>query len=124
MSNNTPALASVLDLINNSATDPETAASEAVVGFSVVYPLGVLARMLVLAIAIRFWQVDFADEAYRLRKQYPIAQDLQYRTIEITKTAVTNQTLRQLQREHDWDVLFGRLYRDGGSEFDQQRYPF
>ncbi|MBE2224589.1 MAG: transporter, partial [Anaerolineae bacterium] len=54
MSNNTPALASVLDLISNSFPDPETAASEAVVGFSVVYPLGVLARMLVLAAVLRF----------------------------------------------------------------------
>ena len=111
MSNNTPALASVLDLINNSFADPETAASEAVVGFSVVYPLGVLARIMVLGFILRFWKVDFAGEAYRLRKQYPIAQDLQYRTIEVTQSAITNQTLRQLQREHDWDVLFGRLYR-------------
>ncbi|MCZ7672604.1 MAG: hypothetical protein M5U34_38530 [Chloroflexi bacterium] len=74
MSNNTPALASVLDLISSSAADPEKAASEAVVGFSVVYPLGVFARMLVLAFILRIWQVDFAGEAYRLRKQYPIAK--------------------------------------------------
>jgi putative transport protein len=111
MSNNTPALASVLDLINNSSPDPATAASEAVVGFSVVYPLGVFARMLVLAAILRFWQVDFAGEAYSLRKQYPIAQDLQYRTIDVTQAAITQQPMRQLQREHEWDVLFGRLYR-------------
>ncbi|MFO7679970.1 MAG: TrkA C-terminal domain-containing protein [Chloroflexota bacterium] len=111
MSNNTPALASVLDLINNSSPDPATAASEAVVGFSVVYPLGVFARMLVLAAILRFWQVDFAGEAYSLRKQYPIAQDLQYRTIEVTQAAITQQPMRQLQREYEWDVLFGRLYR-------------
>lgn len=113
LSNNTPALASVLDLINNSAVDPQTAVSEAVVGFSVVYPLGVFVRMLVLALVLRFWQIDFAGEAYSLRKQYPIAQDLQYRTIEVTQNEITNSTLRQLQREHAWDVLFGRLYREG-----------
>ena len=111
MANNTPALASVLDLIGNSSANPEIAASEAVVGFSVVYPLGVLARMLVLAAIFRFWRVDFAAEAYRLRKQYPVAQDLRYRTIEVTRPDATEQALRQLQREHDWDVLFGRLYR-------------
>jgi len=111
MSNNTPALASVLDLINNTAVDPETAASQAVVGFSVVYPLGVLARMFVLGVALRLWKIDFKGEAYRLRKQYPIAQDLRYRTIEVIHPTVIGQTLRQLQREYEWDVLFGRLYR-------------
>jgi putative transport protein len=111
MSNNTPALASVLDLISNSFADPEVAASEAVVGFSVVYPLGVLARMMVLAFILRFWKIDFAGEAYALRKQYPIAQDFEYCTIDVTQTAVMNVPLRQLQRDHEWDVLFGRLYR-------------
>jgi putative transport protein len=111
MSNNTPALASVLDLINNSSADPEVPLSEAAVGFSVVYPLGVLARMLVLAFILRLWRVDFAAEAYRLRKQYPIAQDLRYRTIEVVQAGITEQPLRQLRRDHDWDVLFGRLYR-------------
>jgi putative transport protein len=107
MSNNTPALASVLDLISNSFPDPEAAASEAVVGFSVVYPLGVLARMLVL----RFWKIDFAGEAYSLRKQYPIAQDFEYCTIDVTQESIVDVPFRQLQREHSWDVLFGRLYR-------------
>jgi putative transport protein len=111
MSNNTPALASVLDLISNSFPDPEAAASEAVVGFSVVYPLGVLARMLVLAAVLRLWKIDFAGEAYSLRKEYPIAQDLQYCTINVTQEDMVETPLRQLQRNHSWDVLFGRLYR-------------
>ncbi len=110
MSNNTPALASVLDLIGQRGGSA-TAVSDAVVGFSVVYPLGVLARMLVLAVVLRLWPVDFADEAYRLRHQYPIARDLQYCTIEVTKGEMTERPLRQLRREHAWDVLFGRLYR-------------
>lgn len=111
MSNNTPALASVLDLINSNSANPETAASEAVVGFSVTYPLGVLGRILVLAFMLRFMRVNFDAEAYSLRKQYPIAQDLQYRTIEVTREKSTAQTLREMRLEQDWDVLFGRLYR-------------
>jgi putative transport protein len=114
MSNNTPALASVLDLINSNSPNPETAASEAVVGFSVAYPLGVLARILVLAFMLRFLEVDFDAEAYNLRKQYPIAQDLRYRTIEVTREESTGQTLQDLRRDHPhWEVLFGRLYRHG-----------
>lgn len=111
MSNNTPALASVLELINNNSIDPETAAAEAVVGFSVAYPMGVLVRILVLALMLRLWRVDFGAEAYRLRKQYPIAQDLQYRTIEVTREESAGQSVSRLQAEKGWDVLFGRLYR-------------
>lgn len=110
MSNNTPALASVLDLIGQRG-GPATAVADTVVGFSVVYPLGVLARMLVLAVVLRIWPVDFAGEAYRLRHQYPIARDLQYCTVDVTKAEITERPLRQLRREHEWDVLFGRLYR-------------
>ena len=111
LSNNTPALASVLDLISQRAANPETAASDAAVGFSVVYPLGVLARIMILAFTLRVWHISFADEANKLRQQYPIARNLQYRTIDITQPRMTTQPLRQLQREHRWDVLFGRLYR-------------
>ena len=112
MSNNTPALASILDLINSNSVDPETIASEAVVGFSLTYPLGVLARIMVLAAVLRLWRIDFRAEAYRLRKQYPVAQDLQYRTIMVTREGASGQTLQEMQREHDWEVLFGRLYRE------------
>ncbi|MEZ4647085.1 MAG: TrkA C-terminal domain-containing protein, partial [Chloroflexota bacterium] len=111
LSNNTPALASVLDFVHNELPQPDTAVSAAVVGFSVVYPMGVLGRMLVLAITQRLWRIDYAAEAYKLRKEYPIAQDLQYRTIAITHPEVMNVPLRQLQRTHEWDVVFGRIYR-------------
>jgi putative transport protein len=60
---------------------------------------------------LRFMRVNFDAEAHRLRKQYPIAQDLQYRTIEVLRKESVEHTLAQMQREHDWDVLFGRLYR-------------
>ncbi len=111
MSNNTPALASVLDLIDGTNVDPEAIASEAVVGFSLTYPLGVLVRIMVLAAVLRLWPIDFKAEAYRLRRQYPVAQDLKYRTIEVIQAAAVGQTLQEMQREQDWDVLFGRLYR-------------
>ncbi len=111
ISNNTPALASVLDLINSNSADPEAVASEAVVGFSLTYPLGVLARIMVLAAVLRLWRIDFGAEAHRLRKQYPVAQDLRYRTIVVSRAEALQQSLQEMQSDHDWDVLFGRLYR-------------
>jgi putative transport protein len=109
--NNTPALASVLDFLQMNLEQPAAAQAAAVVGFSVVYPMGVLGRMAVLALTMRWWRVDFAAEAYSLRKTYPVAQELGYRTIVVRQTAVLHTPLRQLQQQHDWDVLFGRLYR-------------
>lgn len=115
LSNNTPALASVLDFLQGSgggtAVTPATAVTQAVVGFSVVYPMAVLGRMVVLSITQRIWNIDYDAEAYALRKQYPIAEDLQYRTITITRQEALDKPLRQLQREHDFDVVFGRIYR-------------
>ncbi len=117
LSNNTPALAAVLDFLqgnfaqSETAVTPATAVSQVVVGFSVVYPMAVLGRMIVLSITQRMWQIDYDAEAYALRKQYPIAQDLQYRTIAITRPEATDIPMRQLQRDHDFDVVFGRIYR-------------
>lgn len=110
-SNNTPALASVLDFLQLNLAQPDGALAGAVVGFSVVYPMGVLGRMVVLAITMRWWRIDFAAEAYSLRKMYPVAQELGYRTIVVRETAVLHTPLHQLQEQHGWDVLFGRLYR-------------
>ena len=109
--NNTPALASVLDYLQVNLPQPDVALAEAVVGFSVVYPMGVLGRMLVIAITLRLWRVDFKAEAHSPRKADPMAQELGYRTITVTETAVTLLPFRQLQREHNWDALFGRIYR-------------
>lgn len=114
MSNNTPALAAVLDLVQRQSVDWQAGSSQAVVGFSVVYPLGVLGRILVLAAVLRVSRMDFAGEAHRLRKQYPVAQDLRYRTVQVTQDEAIGEPLRLLQELHGWDVLFGRLYRSDG----------
>ncbi|KAA3664606.1 MAG: transporter [Chloroflexi bacterium] len=114
MSNSSPALASLLDYVTTNVTPTlaDTAVSETVVGFSIIYPVGVLGRMLLIVVTKKMWRIDFAAEAFALRKQYPIAQELSYRTIKITQTAVTDHPLRELQRDHEWDVVFGRIYRE------------
>lgn len=111
LATNTPALASVLSYLQNALPAADTAVSAAVVGFSVVYPMGVLGRMLVLALAARRWRIDFDAEAYALRHQYPIAQNLGYRTIIVSRPEAIDAPLRQLQRQQQWDVVFGRIYR-------------
>ncbi|MFO7539957.1 MAG: TrkA C-terminal domain-containing protein [Chloroflexota bacterium] len=115
-STNTAALAGVLDYINNSlpAAAAEPGIAQTVVGFSIVYPLGVLGRMVAISLMQRWWQIDYAAEADRLRDQYPIGQELGYCTIEITQPAVVGTPFRRLRRDQEWQaIVFGRIYRQG-----------
>ncbi|HSH01248.1 MAG TPA: TrkA C-terminal domain-containing protein [Anaerolineae bacterium] len=118
MGNNTPALASTLDYINRVLPVGERggAVAAAVVGFSVVYPLGVVGRMLVLVLAGWWWEIDYEGEAYALRKQYPVAEALQYRTVVVTKEEIGERPLRHWQAKYDWEVIFGRVYRAAAIE--------
>jgi putative transport protein len=115
-STNTPALAGVLDYLNNTLP-PDSARvgiAQTVVGFSIVYPLGVLGRMVAIAVTQRWWRIDYQAEADALRDQYPIGQELGYCTIEISQPAVVDTPFHVLRREHGWDeVVFGRIYRNG-----------
>lgn len=115
-STNTPALAGVLDYINNtqSVAQPALGIAQTVVGFSIVYPLGVVGRMAAILLTRRWWRIDYEAEADALRDQYPIGQELGYGTIEVTNTAVINTPFYALRREHGWHTaVFGRIYRQG-----------
>ena len=112
---NTAALAGILDLINTNqpASQATDALAQAVIGYSLAYPIGVLGRILVLAVLIRIFKVDFAQEAYDTRHIYPIQQEIVSRAIRITASGVTGRPLRELRRTHGIDLVFGRLVRDG-----------
>ena len=110
---NTPALAGVLDIIETTLTgrihDQEVA--RVVIGYSLSYPIGVVGRMVSLALAQRFWRVDFAAEAEALKEEFPVARTIVNRSIKVTNAEATGRSLRDLKRVHRWNVLFGRLSR-------------
>lgn len=110
---NTPALAAVLDIIETTLSGQvhtrETA--NVVIGYSLSYPIGVVGRMVSLAMAQRFWQVDFEAEAEALKEEFPVARTIVNRSIKVTNPAATGRPLRDLKRLNGWNVLFGRLAR-------------
>jgi len=112
---NTAALAGLLDMI--SAQIPADRATDAVaataVAFAVGYPLGVMGRIVVITWLQHLWRIDFAAEAQAVRDTYPIAQEIIDQAVEITQPQMTGVLLRELQRLNDWDVVFGRLWREG-----------
>ena len=111
---NTAALAGLLDVIanNNDAVSAAQLTKEAVVGFSLSYPMGVLGVMIAVAVIERLLRIDYKGEAETLRKSYPIEQDMQNLTIRVTTDDYSNRQLRDLMLEKKWEVVFGRVMRN------------
>lgn len=110
---NTPALASVIDHINNTNGSNAAALSNAaVIGYSLSYPMGVLGGIFSIIIMEKLLKVDYAKEKKALRKEYPLETHLSSAAIKITNKELTGHTLRDLQKRYHWDVVFSRLIRD------------
>jgi len=111
---NTPALAGVIDYINNCFGNAgQEMISDAVVGYSFSYPMGVMGGIIVILIMEKLLKIDYSAEKKALRKDYPVESFLSSATVEITQKDVSGQTVRDLLKRYDWDVVFGRIYKAG-----------
>lgn len=110
---NTPALAAVVDFVRGNVPEAlrEQMLAEPVVGYSITYPMGVVAVILAIALAQRLWRVDYAAEA-RALPEFATHRRLQTRTVEVTRPEATRKTISELTTEQNWDVVFARLKRD------------
>lgn len=117
-STNTPALAGLLDTISKSETGGIMALmqQQAVVGYSLSYPMGVLGVMLAISIMIRFFKVDLKKEQELLEKEYPIGRGIDSKSIVVQNSAIADRSLRELIRQYKWKVVFGRT-RQGEEVF-------
>lgn len=108
---NTPALASVLDYLQNYATPTNSLLlAEPVVGYSLTYPMGVIAMILAISLVERLWKVDYTREARSLPESQ-LGKALQNRTIRVTHPEATEATIGEFIHRLGWDVVFGRLQR-------------
>lgn len=113
---NTPALAAQLEYLKAYAPDAtlQQTLAEPVVGYSVAYPMGVLGVILAIATAQRIWRVDYRAEADRAADiSYAAPRPLRNQTVRVTRPAATDRAIHDLARDQRWDVVFGRLLRDG-----------
>ncbi len=99
---NTPSLAATLETLQHHAN--EAAIAQAVLGYSMAYPMGVLGTLLVLMVTQKLWKADF--EATGKEASAPVLANC---TVEITNPEITNTLVSELVRQHKWDVVFGRL---------------
>ncbi len=111
---NTPALAGVVDYINNCfGTGGKELIDDAVMGYTFSYPMGVMGGILSIIVMEKLLKVDYESERKALRKTYPIDRFLSSATIKITNPKVINRQLRDLLESYNWNIAFGRLYQDG-----------
>ncbi len=114
---NTPALAGVLDYIaehpGSGPLDDMLAAP--VVTYSITYPMGVFGAIVAIAFFHRRWNIDLAADAERAKTAgfEGIGARLRSVTIEVTNPAASDATVEQLTNSHQWELIFGRLHREG-----------
>jgi len=110
---NTPALAGVLDVINNAfgSAEAEDLTKQAVLGYTYSYPMGVLGGMIAIVIMEKVLRIDYAKEAHSLRKDYPVGAKITSATVEVTQASCCEIPLRTLKQKHGWYVNFGRVFK-------------
>jgi len=111
---NTPALAGVLDAITNLGADEASTiemSNNAVVGYSLTYPMGMIGIMLGIYVVTRLLKIDFEKEETELKKDYPIKQEIINKTIRIKNPDICGIPIRDLKKNYKWKVVFGRFRR-------------
>ena len=113
---NTPALAGVIDYINNtSAESSSSLVNEAVIGYSLSYPMGVMGGIIAIILMEKWLKIDYNEEKRKLRKEYPSDSFLNTATVMITNQDLDHKTLRDIRNDYDWDVVFVRVIRGDDS---------
>ena len=108
-STNTTALAGVIDMVTLKENANPTTINNLVVAYTFSYPMGVLGVMIAIKIMERFLKINYKNEKEILRKDYPIDEDLTSRAIEITNSDISKKQIRDIIREHNWNIVFGRI---------------
>lgn len=107
---NTPALAGVIDYMNNHfpASEANTLVEESVVGFSYSYVMGVLGGIIAIVVMEKVLKIDYEKEKESLKNTYPVGGKLRAITVEVTHDDSCGIPLRDLKKKHNWNVVFGR----------------
>jgi len=110
-STNTPALAGLLDAIQKggAAGAVEGLSEQAVVGYSLAYPMGVIGVMVGIVLLQKIFRIDYGAEAKDLQNDYPLGEDLTSRTFTVKETGIIGKSLREFLRGKGVRVAFGRI---------------
>ncbi len=101
---NTPALAGVLEAIKGTSAE-----SLPVLGYSVAYPMGVIAMLLCVGLLERFWRIDMKLESARVAGF--TANGLKSASVRVTNSDLIGLAIVKLAQSEGWNVLFARHQR-------------
>ena len=99
---NTPALASVIDILKQSPgtlSDPEMRdlLAEPVVGYSLSYPVGVMGVILLFQLGIKIWRIDMKKEVEATAEFTGIStEELEHINVLITNPRLNGKTLQEV----------------------------
>ena len=110
-STSTASLAGILDLIGQKPENSGPLLEDAVTGFSLTYPLGILGVILAFLIMKKVLKVNIDEETLRLKKQYPINQELVGKAVEVQNPELVGKSIRDIHLIHHLQIVFGRLKR-------------
>ncbi|MFT4534884.1 MAG: putative transport protein [Saprospiraceae bacterium] len=109
-STNTPALASVIDLVERRGeTGGKDIKDALVIGYTYSYPMGVIGVMIVLKLMERFFKIDYKKEKELLKQNYPLEEELSSKAVKISNLQLHGQTLRDITNNSKLNILFGRV---------------
>ncbi len=109
---NTPALASIIDIITSTVKDPILAAQlsdNAVIGYSISYPMAIIGVLFSLFIFKKILKVDFQKEAKKLKNTYPVNRNIINASVVIKNEDFNGLTIREILKKNDWKIVFGRV---------------
>lgn len=114
----TASLAAFVDMVRSRTMDAaliNELIQNGVVGYSLTYPMGVLASMIGIVLLAKLFKVDFKKEEAELSSQYPVKKEIRSASIRIENEAICGIPIRDLKRIHKIKVVFGRMKRGGGA---------
>jgi putative transport protein len=106
---NTPALASVLESLQNTS---QAVQAEPVVAYAVTYPIGVIGVILMIQLFQRWFAADYVREAKELRDLGASGENVINRTIRVNRPDIAERSVREWQELESWPVILGRYKRD------------
>lgn len=109
---NTAALASIIDLVNNTVSDPQLAESfntNAVIGYSISYPMGILGVLISILITQKIFKINYKEEAEKLKNTYPVERNITNASVIITNQEIAGLSIREVLKKYNWKLVFGRI---------------
>lgn len=117
---NTPALASVVDILKTIPGADRSSLAEPIIGYSLAYPIGVMGVIFLFQIGMKIWRVDMPSEIRKTAKLTGIStEELENRSITITNPTLDGTTIRELGASGLLqDIVVSRHLPAGGTEIE------